>query len=97
MTQSEARRVLSELTESCGRDGALLVPKGEAVPEQEAGDVAEPEPEEADGPEDAWEDVVPGRALRWPMCRCGSPKCPDYETLRTKVAERNRRSSRGGT
>ncbi|MFI5755133.1 hypothetical protein [Streptomyces sp. NPDC051569] len=23
-------------------------------------------------------DLVPGSALRWPPCECGSPKCPDY-------------------
>jgi hypothetical protein len=78
-----------------GRDGILLVRKDEDVPEQGA-DQPE-EPEEPGGPEDAWEDMVPGRALRWPKCECGSRKCPDYEALRTKVAERNKRSSRGGT
>ncbi|MEV7865246.1 hypothetical protein AB0P17_03860 [Streptomyces sp. NPDC088124] len=24
-------------------------------------------------------DLAPGSALKWPPCRCGSPKCPDYE------------------
>ncbi|MEV0371206.1 hypothetical protein AB0I10_15475 [Streptomyces sp. NPDC050636] len=24
-------------------------------------------------------DQVPGDALKWPPCRCGSPKCPDRE------------------
>lgn len=28
-------------------------------------------------------DLPPGSALRWPKCRCGSPKCPDYEPPRT--------------
>jgi hypothetical protein len=121
MTQSEARRILSALTETMGKDGILVVHKdeerssgravlrGEAVLQGEAAeagsaeaaaDAAEAaeaaEAADAEGPDDAWEDVVPGKALRWPKCECGSPKCPDYDALRTKVAERNRRSSRGG-
>lgn len=23
-------------------------------------------------------DLVPGSGLRWPPCRCGSPRCPDF-------------------
>ncbi|MEH0419208.1 hypothetical protein [Streptomyces sp. B21-083] len=49
-------------------------------------------------------DVAPGSGLK-PGCRCGGPKCPDYEAvpkrpaeeLSAKVAEANRRSRRGGT
>jgi hypothetical protein len=112
MTQSEARRILSALTETMGKDGILVVHKDdepssgravlrrEAVLQGEAGSVEAAEgtegAEDTEGPDDAWEDVVPGKALRWPKCECGSPKCPDYDALRTKVAERNRRSSRGG-
>ncbi|WP_329457331.1 hypothetical protein [Streptomyces sp. NBC_01497] len=95
MTQSKARRVLTELTETMGKDGVLIVHKDEEMPGR-AADLPQ-EALDADGPGDAWEDVVPGKALRWPKCECGSPKCPDYDALRTKVAERNRRSSRGGT
>ncbi|MBP0460363.1 hypothetical protein [Streptomyces montanisoli] len=85
MTQSEARRALSELTQSMGTDGTLIVPKGEGAAERPA------------DAWDEWEDSAPGKALQWPKCECGSPKCPDYDALRTKVAERNKRSSRGGT
>ena len=117
MRSSESRRFLSLLIAAFGVDGRLLARK----------DVL--------GAEGA--DLVPGAALRWPKCRCGQPKCPDYpgpvpqdsvpqdsvpqdpvpedptprepvhrapetptgtspESLGARLAERNRRSSRGG-
>lgn len=83
MTSSEARRVLSLLSNAFGANGALLVRKGP-------------------GAEGA--DLTPGDALRWPKCLCNNLICPDYEPptspseeFRKRVAERNRRSSRGGT
>lgn len=66
-----------------------------------------PRPDAADGA-----DLVPGSVLRWPPCECGGPKCPDSGPggsgsgdagpgnadglLSRRLAERNRRSSRGG-
>ncbi|MCF3962456.1 hypothetical protein [Streptomyces fuscigenes] len=117
MTQSEARRILSALTETMGKDGVLVVHKGEEVPsgagqsgrsgasplgrgaeDEEAAVGAADAAEAADGDcEVAWEDLVPGKALRWPKCECGSPKCPDYDASRPRAAERDRRSGRGGT
>lgn len=112
MRSSESRRFLSLLIAAFGVDGRLLARK----------DVL--------GAEGA--DLVPGAALRWPKCRCGQPKCPDYpgpvtqhsvpqdsvpedptsrepvhrapetptgaspESLGARLAERNKRSSRGG-
>lgn len=83
MTRSEARKFLSRLSETFGVDGALVAPK--------------PEP----GPEGA--DLAPNSPLKWPPCECGHPKCPDLkpatapdDELRARVAERNKRSSRGG-
>ncbi|MFD5114187.1 hypothetical protein ACFWNG_18025 [Streptomyces sp. NPDC058391] len=82
MTRSEARRFLSRLSEAFGVDGVLIVHKTEV---EEGADLA------------------PGSALKWPTCECGHPKCPDYESagspsekLSAEVAERNKRSSRGG-
>jgi hypothetical protein len=89
--RSPARRTLSELTETLGKDGILIVPKRGDAPRGPSMSVA------ADDPGDAWEDVVPGKALRWPKCRCGSPKCPDYDASPSKVADRNGYSSRSGT
>ncbi|MEU3187129.1 hypothetical protein ABZ707_23435 [Streptomyces sp. NPDC006923] len=84
MTRSDARRFLSLLSDVFGVDGVLIVPKTEP------------------GGEGA--DLVPGSALRWPKCECGGPKCPDYEPpappgdeLSARLAEQNKRSSRGGT
>ncbi|MFJ4920753.1 hypothetical protein [Streptomyces sp. NPDC088725] len=47
-------------------------------------------------------DLVPGSALRWPPCECGSEQCPDSvpgvkplspaEVLSARLAERNRLS-----
>lgn len=92
LKRSEARQFLSRLTEAYGTDGVLIVPK--SAPGDEGGD------------------LVPGSGLRWPPCRCGQPVCPDYRPpgsaaepsadepgageLGTRVAERNKRSSRGG-
>lgn len=53
------------------------------------------------GPEGA--DHIPGDALRWPKCRCGSKRCPGYPPpveqtasgLQSSLAEANRRSRRG--
>ncbi|MFE7129811.1 hypothetical protein ACFVIM_03040 [Streptomyces sp. NPDC057638] len=53
------------------------------------------------GPEGA--DLVPGDALRWPKCRCGSERCPDYvpqaertaNGLLSRLVEVNQRSRRG--
>lgn len=54
------------------------------------------------GPEGG--DLAPGDGLKWPRCRCGSPRCPDYrapavqstEELSARVAEVNERSRRSG-
>lgn len=81
---SEARQFLSRLSGTFGVGGVLMVQKSDS------------------GPEGA--DLAPGSALRWPRCECGSPKCPDYkappngptEALRSRVAEANARSRRGG-
>nr|WSZ96387.1 hypothetical protein OH820_12615 [Streptomyces sp. NBC_00857] len=82
MASSEARRFLSWLSDAFGVDGVLIVWK------DPGGDGA---------------DLAPGDALKWPACQCGSPKCPDFEPsassgddLGARLAERNRRSSRGG-
>ncbi len=58
--------------------------------------------QKSDGPEGA--DFAPGDGLKWPKCKCGSTRCPDYvppagslaEGLSAEVAEANRRSRRGG-
>lgn len=54
------------------------------------------------GPEGA--DLAPGSSLRWPRCRCGSPRYPDYrgpaaqvqDEQSTKVFEADERSRRTG-
>ncbi|MFI5758674.1 hypothetical protein [Streptomyces sp. NPDC051569] len=85
MTSSKARRFLSRLTEEFGTNGILAVQKSD--PRVEGADI---------------EDLVPGAALRWPKCECGHSLCPDYEpespadALSRRLAERNRRSGRGG-
>ncbi|GAA1169337.1 hypothetical protein GCM10009654_28210 [Streptomyces hebeiensis] len=83
---SSARQRLSLLIAAFGVDGALVVPK--------------------DDPGAEGADLAPGAALRWPKCRCGNAVCPDVEPppaartpaeeLSALVAERNRRSRRGG-
>lgn len=30
-------------------------------------------------------DLVPGAALRWPLCECGHPACPDDEQRSTEL------------
>ncbi|MFJ2112033.1 MULTISPECIES: hypothetical protein [unclassified Streptomyces] len=93
MASSEARWVLGRLTEAFGVNGVLMARKepGSNGPE---GQSKEPEvPQWAEGGD------LPGAALRWPPCECGGPKCPDSapeEPLNQRLAERNRRSSRGG-
>ncbi|MYV53061.1 hypothetical protein [Streptomyces sp. SID3212] len=67
MSGSDARRLLSQLTEAFGVDGMLIVRK----PEPGAGDNG------GNGDGDG-ADLVPGSGLRWPKCRCGQPVCPDY-------------------
>jgi hypothetical protein len=85
MTHSKARRFLSRLADEFGSNGALIIQK--STPGTEG------------------EDLLPGSALRWPACECGHPLCPDYRApapeasageLSARVAERNRRSRRGG-
>ncbi|MFJ1600113.1 hypothetical protein [Streptomyces sp. NPDC088261] len=65
MSSSDARRLLSQLTEAFGVDGMLIVRKSEPGTGDNDG--------EGDGA-----DLVPGSGLRWPKCRCGQPVCPDY-------------------
>ncbi|MFI6702045.1 hypothetical protein ACIBJC_24270 [Streptomyces sp. NPDC050509] len=77
--RSEARDLLSRLSDAFGRGGVFVLGK-------------EPVAEGAD--------LAPGSALRWPKCECGKPVCPDYEPgdqrISARLADRNKRSSRGG-
>ncbi|MFF5567850.1 hypothetical protein ACFY7Z_19600 [Streptomyces sp. NPDC012623] len=85
--RSEARELLSRLSDAFSGNGVFVVSKG---PGSEGADLA------------------PSSALTWPKCECGRPVCPDYDPekstdtelaedpMKTKLADRNRRSSRGG-
>ncbi|MET9482157.1 hypothetical protein [Streptomyces sp. NPDC006638] len=71
MSSSDARRLLSQLTEAFGVDGMLIVRKSEPGTGGDGGNG------NGNGEGDG-ADLVPGSGLRWPKCRCGRPVCPDY-------------------
>lgn len=72
MTSSRARRLLSQLTDAYGSNGALIIPRTDPGTDPSA------DLPGADLPGAEGADLVPEAALRWPPCECGHSLCPDF-------------------